>query len=391
MGVNVDGTIDTTTNLALNGTLTLATTRTLSKAGAGTLDINGPVVAQPRTGFNANAGTTNLNVDVGSTGPTLTLKANSGGLVNANVNQLLFGLGADTGTGTYNTATSTTTNVHSTGLFAIAAGATLTKTGTGTLNINGVQNHGAGATFQVGGSDGGVVNMNTNPGKQANRDGLGIAASANLTLNVNAAGASDSSIVNLNATGETFGGATTPLGDTHVFKKVNMNVGGGSPDLGTAQIVLGAGDPFGLGAGGSVLLAQYSGGTAAGNAPSRADIEATWYAVASGYYFGLNGITTTTVTDPSKNGLGLMLIDDSLLGGPGATFLGVTEMILGDLNGDMVVDTNDAGILGALMDTGYNPANIGVSGMALAQVPEPAALSVLALGALGLLRRRNRR
>jgi len=54
-----------------------------------------------------------------------------------------------------------------TGPSSIAAGATLTKDGTSSLTFSGTQSHGAGAVLQVGGSAGGVVNLNTNAGTLA--------------------------------------------------------------------------------------------------------------------------------------------------------------------------------------------------------------------------------
>ena len=65
---------------------------------------------------------------------------------------------------------------------SIAAGATLTKDGTSSLTFSGTQSHGAGAVLQVGGSAGGVVNLNTNAGTLS--PGPGTPTVANLLLRI---------------------------------------------------------------------------------------------------------------------------------------------------------------------------------------------------------------
>jgi len=60
----------------------------------------------------------------------------------------------------------------------------------------------------------------------------------------------------------------------------------------------------------------------------------------------------------------------------------------GDLNGDGVVDLLDINLLGPNWQKTFTPASPAPA--AAPPVPEPATMSLLCLGAVGLLRRRRR-
>jgi len=301
------------------------------------------------------------------------------------------------------------------------AGVTLTKLGTGTLTIAGTQSHGVGATLKA---TRGLTVLNTNAGVTAGAT-AGTPATANLALSAQGAPGAVAT-VNINADQElkSLRAFDTNPGDTIV----------------ESAIVIGApatGSPL-LGVGGSAVVRLYTGGTAAGNAPTRADIEATYFDMQLGA-FAEGGITLLSAVQngSTRNGLGMAVLNDSLLGGPGASAIWLLENIIGDTNGDFTVDGTDVGTVLAHQGTTpgtlagevgfatytilegdtnfdgvvdgtdvatvlanqgltYNPADGAMLDSAafanfnVSAVPEPGVLSLLAVGAGALLTRRRR-
>jgi len=153
--------------------------------------------------------------------------------------------------------------------------------------------------------------------------------------------------------------------DTHMVMDISINVTGS----GTAQVWLMNGDPTRSGntyadgvPKGSVMLDVYTAGTASGANPAdaahRASLETLWNYVIKGYYTSGSqvGITTTTSTEyplvngqpwysPSDpvisnsafNGLGMLVYTDAF----NAKYVGIREMIKGDITGDDQVTSLD--------------------------------------------------
>jgi hypothetical protein len=320
--------------------------------------------------------------------------------------------------------------VDNTGALTMNANTILNKVGSGTWTQTGTTTANSNTTLRVGTATetGGTWNQNADAGRTAVTylDASVAAASANLIIDVRADGGSDSSIVNLNANSNIRVNPLDALDTVTVNDRHNVrNITVDEAAAGVAQVVLGAGDPFGIGAGGTVLVQVYSGGTTSGSAPSRADTEALWVDIAVGYYAGGNGITTNEVTDPSVNGLAMLLLTDD----NGASYNGLIENILGDVNADFFVDGSDISVILAHQDTtpgtlggegsytlytwqegdingdgavdgadlatalanqdqGYNPGT--GSGVAAVQTPEPASFALLGLGGMLLLGRRRK-
>jgi hypothetical protein len=227
---------------------------------------------------------------------------------------------------------------------AISASGTVVKTGSGTLNIPGMQNWGSGATLQTGGSSGGVLNMSSDPGRQATPSAV---AQAPLNVVVRTASAGESSVLNLNSWNPAWTEPGAKYVDTYVIRSATVTAVGGS----TGLIVLGQGNPnptgtvgngdIPPGANNSVLLQVYTAGTAPGNTPTHAQMESLWSQIQTGFYNvgGSNGITTNAPgASPSGTQRLAMLVRTDA---KGAKYLGVVKDLAGDVNGDFNVNIND--------------------------------------------------
>jgi len=424
---------------------TIASTVAFTKTGSGTQTLTGP-----------NSFTGQLTVEAGTLAiPTINDASAAGTLGNSALAVILGKTGGGTGALRY-TGTDASSNKPFTiaaggnGAFQVdssgttltlsgtlnnTAGGTITKTGAGALTISGPQTHGTNAILQVGGSSGGVLNMNSQPGSSSVTfgDSTFSQAKGNLTLKVKASGGSDSSIANLNAHTHTYvnpvnPGDTITVNDTHTLKMIDVDTSA----AGTAKLVLGAGDPLGIGAGGTVRVDVYSGGTANGNAPARTDTESLWLQVSGGYYFSGNGITTNQVTT-AENGLALIRVDNGFAAAGQDAFGAIADTLIeaikgdvngdfqvtgadvarvlahqdtvagtltgegvytlytwleGDFNGDGEVTGADVTIVLANQDKSYSPGNggAGFGGLSVSGVPEPGtfALVLSGLGAMVL-------
>jgi autotransporter-associated beta strand protein len=281
------------------------------------------------------------------------------------------------------------------GGLSIAAGKTATKGGDGSLTISGAQNHAAGATLRV---TRGTVNLNSNAGV------AGSAADSHLALNV--AGNVD------NAGGKVVLGTNQDLNELSV-----AYTDGGTQTLDLAS-------PGGAGQFHSVTV--YAASLAAAKT---ALYNAIANANAAGAVDPLDGITDSGLHANSKIGLaqqgssifirptrvgdlnldGNVSISDFIDLASNFGSVGTATWQEGDLNYDHNVSISDfidlasnfgssyAGSAGAVsaadVQTLANFASsIGVDpGVIGSAVPEPGTLSLLAVGAMGLMSRRRRK
>jgi autotransporter-associated beta strand protein len=278
------------------------------------------------------------------------------------------------------------------GGLAVGAAKTLTKSGDGTLRIGGAQNHGAGATLVA---KQGTVQLDSNAGA-ANS-----AAGSNLAVSVTGNTANTASTVTLNAD-QDLGGLIVATADagTQTF---NLN----SPATAGAfrSVRVYAAD---LNAAKASLYGAIRNANAAGAAdPLDGIIDSGLHAGAG---IGIAAIGDHILIRPTKKGDlnldGQVTISDFIDLASNFNASGKTWQE-GDLNYDGSVTISDfidlasnfnssyAGTVGAISASdqltlasfassiGADPSIIGSA------VPEPAALSLLAVGALGLMRRRR--
>jgi len=299
------------------------------------------------------------------------------------------------------------------------AGKILSKTGATTLNIGGTQVHGVGSVLNV---TAGIVNHNSNSGSSANfavgdtfpDTGDEIPAVANLSVAVTGG------VYNINANQDLKSLAVT----------TNRSPSNGGTGDGSIRVQIGN----------NSRVRVYDNGTNDDTDPTRATAEGLWRGAISGFYddvnfnggdgsgtvgggeFG-NGIFLNGVANTAINGLGMALVDDGnnfqntletremelgdingdnsvngADGGTFATFFGNTPASFGyttytwmegDFNGDGSVNGADGGIFAGNFGSTFNPANgPGLGGVSA--VPEPASLGILAIGAVGLMRRRRK-
>jgi hypothetical protein len=271
----------------------------------------------------------------------------------------------------------------------IALSGAVSKAGSGTLTISGPQTNAAGSALNV---DGGVVNLNSNAGTAGN------AAASPLTVNINGSGARVNLGANQDLTGLSvnFGNAGTQTldlaspagaGQFHSVTVYAANLAAAKAALYNALVnanAAGAVDPLdgitdsGLHSGAKIGLAQL--GSAIVVRSTRIGDLNLDNAVTISDFIDLasnfNTIGTATWQEGDLNYDRSVTISD---------FIDLASNFNGTYSADGVNSPDVETIASFASSLGVDPSIIGSA------VPEPGTLSLLAVGAMGLMSRRRRK
>jgi len=276
------------------------------------------------------------------------------------------------------------------GGLVIGAGNTLTKSGAGTLTVSGPQGHGVGAALAV---TGGIVNLNSNAGG-------GTAASSNLAVNIGG------------------GAARVNLGANQDLRSLSINIGDANAQTLDLASPAGAGQFHSVAVyAADLTAAKASLYTAIVNANKAGAVDPLDGITDSGLHNGAEiglaqigdhiMIRSTRIGDLNLDGV--VTISDFIDLASNFNTVGTATWQEGDLNYDRNVTISDfidlasnfngsyVGGAGAVnsddvqtlasfaSSIGVDPSIIGSA------VPEPGTLSLLAIGAMGLMGRRRRK